>query len=219
MLVVDTALFERELFSSGDRGSMTDAKTGQPRSQGTTLSLGNCLRSLGVNVQATLHNSGNDAFLTLLALQLLLDPSSTKVPPAVVGRQGAVRIPAPLPLLDIPVPAPHARAPGPTSGTPPLRYSGIFTNSPNPSSPGALFSGSTRYSGYLSVSPGASPSFGQGDGYFGRQSPRPAASTSHRNSRRMSSILPDEMGNLGERKESGLKERLSQSMRDLNIGH
>jgi len=44
------------------------------------ISLSAVLRSLGVDVQCSFHNSGNDAFLSLLALQLLLDKDNTKVP-------------------------------------------------------------------------------------------------------------------------------------------
>ena len=58
---------------------------GKPRAQGSSLSLSNLLQSLGIEVQCTLHNAGNDAFMALLALQTLLDPANTK-PPAMRGR-------------------------------------------------------------------------------------------------------------------------------------
>lgn len=54
--------------------------TGKPRSQESTLSLVNLLQSLGVDIQCALNNSGNDAFLSLLGLQLLIDPEHTKIP-------------------------------------------------------------------------------------------------------------------------------------------
>ena len=54
--------------------------SGQPRTQGSTLSLTNLLLSLGVDIQCQLHNAGNDAFMTLLALQLLLEPHNTQLP-------------------------------------------------------------------------------------------------------------------------------------------
>lgn len=54
--------------------------SGRPREQHSTLSLTNLLKSLGVDIQCAMHNSGNDAVMLLLALQLLLDPSNTRVP-------------------------------------------------------------------------------------------------------------------------------------------
>ncbi|KDQ62899.1 hypothetical protein JAAARDRAFT_28870 [Jaapia argillacea MUCL 33604] len=85
VLIIDTASYERELFNKGHRGVMEDAKTGKPRLPGSTLSLGSLIGSLGLEVSCTLHNSGNDAFLCLLALQMLLDPENTKIPPTMVG--------------------------------------------------------------------------------------------------------------------------------------
>lgn len=77
--------------------------SGQPRSQSSTLSLTNLLLSLGVDIQCQMHNAGNDAFMTLLALQLLLDPHNTKIP---VTRA----IPMPPPML---IPRAASRSPGP----------------------------------------------------------------------------------------------------------
>lgn len=79
VLIIDTANYERHLFNLGLRGNMQEP-SGKPRAKGSTLSLANLVQSLGVDVQVPLHNAGNDAFLTLLALQLLLDPEQTKVP-------------------------------------------------------------------------------------------------------------------------------------------
>lgn len=79
VLVIDTASYERQLFNAGLRGSMQDP-SGKPRGKGSALSLANLLQSLGIDIQVPLHNAGNDAFLTLLALQSLLDPEATKVP-------------------------------------------------------------------------------------------------------------------------------------------
>lgn len=80
MLIIDTASYERSLFSMGGRGAMEDPRTGQSRVSGSTLSLGNLLSSLKVDVQCAMHNSGNDAFMCLFALQKLLDPANTPVP-------------------------------------------------------------------------------------------------------------------------------------------
>ena len=92
MLVIDTATFERALFNSGFRGPMLDSKTGQPRAQGSTLSLDNLLRSLNTDIPCARHNAGNDAFLSLVALQLLLEPENTKLPTVKqrIGRPGTL---------------------------------------------------------------------------------------------------------------------------------
>jgi hypothetical protein len=59
---------------------MQDPRTGQTRTEGSTLSLSNLLASTNVDVQCAMHNSGNDAFMCLFALQKLLDPEGTAVP-------------------------------------------------------------------------------------------------------------------------------------------
>lgn len=78
-MVIDTAVFERQLFAGGHRGAMLDAHN-KARHPGTTLSLQNMLRSLNADIGCTWHCSGNDAFGTLLALQLLLQPENTQIP-------------------------------------------------------------------------------------------------------------------------------------------
>ena len=83
----------------GGRGTMEDPRTGQSRASGSTLSLGNLLSSLKVDVECAMHNSGNDAFMCLFALQKLLDPANT------------------------PVPNVRERKTRPTSNTPPTMYS------------------------------------------------------------------------------------------------
>lgn len=80
ILLIDTAVFERSLFSAGLRHLMPDPKTNKPRAPGSTLSLENLLRSLPAEIPCQLHNSGNDALMCLFALQKLLDPENTKVP-------------------------------------------------------------------------------------------------------------------------------------------
>jgi hypothetical protein len=92
VLVIDTSAFERSLFSAGHRGTMVDAKTNKPRTPGSTLALETLLRSLAIStIPCQLHNSGNDAFMCLFALQKLLDPDNTQLPtPKVrIGRPGA----------------------------------------------------------------------------------------------------------------------------------
>ncbi|KZT73254.1 hypothetical protein DAEQUDRAFT_703597 [Daedalea quercina L-15889] len=79
VLLIDTAVFERQLFASGQRTAMTDP-SGKPRAGSSTLSLLNLINSLGVNVPCTMHNAGNDAMMCLLALQLLLEPEGVKMP-------------------------------------------------------------------------------------------------------------------------------------------
>ncbi|PSS36788.1 hypothetical protein PHLCEN_2v1332 [Hermanssonia centrifuga] len=111
VLVIDTATYERQLFSAGLRGEMQDP-SGNPRAQDSTLSLTNFLQSLGVDVQVTMHNAGNDAFMCMLALQMLLDPETTKVP-SMRGRnvqqaviRNASRSPGGMPAMGLTPPVP-----------------------------------------------------------------------------------------------------------------
>jgi len=79
-ICIDTAVFERQMFTTGLRGAMVDPN-GKIRPQGTMLSLEKVIQSFGLPVPCTLHNAGNDAFICLWALQLLLDgPSKVKAP-------------------------------------------------------------------------------------------------------------------------------------------
>ncbi|KAI0778832.1 hypothetical protein BD413DRAFT_512153 [Trametes elegans] len=78
VLILDTMAFERQLYNTGQRGAMQEP-SGKAREAGSSLSLPALLQSLGVDAQRVLHNAGNAAYTTLLALQLLLDPD-TKVP-------------------------------------------------------------------------------------------------------------------------------------------
>lgn len=77
---------------------MQDPRTGQLRAPGSTLSLGNLISSLNVDAKCAMHNSGNDAFMCLFALQKLVDPENTLSLPTTRGRSqnagvamGAVR--------------------------------------------------------------------------------------------------------------------------------
>ena len=119
VLVVDTASYERALYSGGYRGIMLDPKTNKSRTHGSTLSLENMLRSFTTSPltppapstpaapdsapasgsppapqtpivlpNITMHNAGNDAFMALFALQMLLDPTHTQVPTVKKGRIG-----------------------------------------------------------------------------------------------------------------------------------
>jgi hypothetical protein len=67
---------------------MTDPKTNKPRTAGTTLSLENLIRSFQIEIPCQLHNSGNDAFLCLFALQKLLYPQTQTPTPKRNGRLG-----------------------------------------------------------------------------------------------------------------------------------
>jgi hypothetical protein len=79
-ICIDTAVLERQLFVTGLRGPMSD-QSGKPRPKGTTLSLEKVVQSFGYSVPCTLHNAGNDAFVCLWALQMLLDgPDKLKAP-------------------------------------------------------------------------------------------------------------------------------------------
>ncbi|CAK5278022.1 unnamed protein product [Mycena citricolor] len=155
MLIIDTANFERSLFSAGHRPPMIDPHTSapgnpKPRGQGSVLSLDNLLRSLpapgttdsGVlqtNVVVpgqfpqlgamipgvVLHNSGNDAFMCLYALQLLLQPQDTSAPipkqpatrPNPYGMQPSMPIPMPM-SMSMTLPMTHMAMMGSGLGVP-----------------------------------------------------------------------------------------------------
>lgn len=68
------------MFATGLRGPMVDT-SGKPRPKGTTLSLEKVVQSFGFTTPCTLHNAGNDAFMTLWALQMLLDGPDKVKPP------------------------------------------------------------------------------------------------------------------------------------------
>jgi hypothetical protein len=54
-----------------------DSMLSAPRQMGSMLSLSNLVASLDVDISRfVFHNSGNDAYATLLALQLLLEPNT-----------------------------------------------------------------------------------------------------------------------------------------------
>lgn len=82
VFVLDTTSFERQLFYAGRRPPILDPTTNLARQSGPTLSLENLLLSCGIDTgKIVFHNSGNDAFSALLALQTLLEPEtiSTKL--------------------------------------------------------------------------------------------------------------------------------------------
>jgi hypothetical protein len=179
MLVIDIAAYERQLFVAGQRGAMTDVKTGKPRANTSTLSLDNVLRSLGIDVQVVLHNSGNDAFLAMLAFQMLLAPESTIVP-STVGRGGMRRI-STMPML--PMASPGFTGPL----TPPMMQGPFLSPTPPLGSPG---SGRPLSDGYFNQQ--RRPS----GGHQSLQRPTSGFSTAGRSSHRLSSYTPDEMGAL-----------------------
>lgn len=53
---------------------MQDRKTGRARLPESLLSLGALLHSFGIEPPCVLHNAGNDAFMTLVAFQRMVDP-------------------------------------------------------------------------------------------------------------------------------------------------
>lgn len=73
MLIIDIAYFERALFTSGERGPMVDCKSGRVRLVEALLSLSGLLHSFGIEPPCALHNAGNDAFMTLVAFQRMVD--------------------------------------------------------------------------------------------------------------------------------------------------
>ncbi|KAG9309062.1 hypothetical protein JVU11DRAFT_10944 [Chiua virens] len=74
VLVVDIAYLERALFTAGQRGAMVDRKTGRARLPTALLSLRSLLHSFNIDPPCVLHNAGNDAFMTLVLFQRMVDP-------------------------------------------------------------------------------------------------------------------------------------------------
>ncbi|KAI9454905.1 hypothetical protein BJY52DRAFT_1282651 [Lactarius psammicola] len=124
LLIVDVTVYESCLFKAGLRGAMLDAKTGSPRQPSSLLSLRSILHSLHVPLDFALHNSGNDAFASLLAFQMLVDPKNTQAPPPRAQRPAALTrsttqgsIPLLSPMLTPPamavaaIPRPHSASP------------------------------------------------------------------------------------------------------------
>lgn len=56
---------------------MHDRKTGRARLPESLLSLSGVLHSLAIDLPCVLHNAGNDAFMTLVAFQWMMDPKGT----------------------------------------------------------------------------------------------------------------------------------------------
>ena len=119
VLVIDIPTFERALHATGERGVIPDSKTERPRTSSSTLNLEGLLRSLqhpqfyhtSVSKNSSssgnsppsstgprssppfvipqLTNSGNEAFMTLFALQMLLDPVGVRSPAIEKGTSGS----------------------------------------------------------------------------------------------------------------------------------
>lgn len=185
VLVVDVTTFESGLFKAGRRGAMLDAKTGQHRQIGSTLTLASLLHSLNFPIDYTLHNAGNDAFACLLAFQTLLDPSTPHPPPRIHNAIASRRSTSFSTL-----PGPHAMMP-PMLLTPPPP---MPITRPHSLSPGALMGGPTDYFGGSRESQPASWSKRRSanlmsNNTLGVASPEQGA-------RRRSMLAPDEYGML-----------------------
>ncbi|KAF8195128.1 hypothetical protein BJ912DRAFT_165492 [Pholiota molesta] len=146
MLVIDTMIYERALYSNGLRGVMQDPKSDKPRVSGSSLSFENLLYSLTLPVplntsgtekpqaasplilpQCTLHNSGNDAFLCLFALQKLLAPTGTATPTVrklkangTMLSPGKLSMAPSMPVLAFPGGSPMLYSVGTMPSTPPI---------------------------------------------------------------------------------------------------
>ncbi|KAF5384785.1 hypothetical protein D9615_000887 [Tricholomella constricta] len=195
MLVIDTAIYERVLHSSGLRGIMIDPRTNSTRIPGSSLSLENMLRSFTINPisadtspaltvplvipNVKMHNAGNDAFMCLFALQMLLDPAGTKVPSikkSWIGRPGSGGGGG-TPPMTVPIMLPRPRSIVLTS--PMMEYTmtppGFPMMPPSPNTPTSPYDlsaefGQMRTRERLSGSPGAPPnSSGRGRSSLGRE--------------------------------------------------
>ncbi|TFK42209.1 hypothetical protein BDQ12DRAFT_677803 [Crucibulum laeve] len=155
MLIIDTSIYERALYSGGHRGIFPDSKTDRPRQHGTMLSLENLLSSFSAlttpdrlrNVvlpRYAMHNAGNDAFMCLFALQMLLEPD-TQVPNVKKGRIGRPGVPGmpPVPMI--------------LNGGMPMMSMPMKPSPPgmlaSPSSPAVLYSNYANGNGGLSPRP------------------------------------------------------------------
>jgi len=152
VLIIDTMVYERALYSAGLRGVMMDPKTEKPRINGSSLSFEHFLFSLtvpfvpnspntekqtllpppqpitpGLLPQCTLHNAGNDAFMCLFAFQKLLEPMGTSVPSIKKGRGPRPGIASSLMINTM-----AAAAAGSMNGAPSpnMHYPGFATFSP-----------------------------------------------------------------------------------------
>jgi DNA polymerase III epsilon subunit-like protein len=77
---VDTT-FECQIFLAGrcpELAQLDPYNLQLPRQPSSTLSLTNLLRTFGIEPERTckMHNAGNDAFMALTALQLLIEPNT-----------------------------------------------------------------------------------------------------------------------------------------------
>ena len=127
MLVIDSMIFERLLYSNGSRGVFLDPKGDKPRSPNSNLSLEHLLYTFTIPLSpnptptgsdpippkqlpivlpnCTLHNAGNDALMCLFAFQKLLDPTTQTVP-TVKKPAKASPMPLHMPLATMQKPVP-----------------------------------------------------------------------------------------------------------------
>lgn len=172
--------------------------SGNPRQQGSTLSLTNFIASLGVEPRCVVNNAGNDAMITLLGLQMLVEPGETKIPTPRsahgmnmginMSRSGS-RSPGALPSL--------AYMPSPVLASPMSMY-GMLGASPG-------------IPGSVNLSPFPASSGRTPEGYFERDTPPSSsrrssaqgtandrgAGTGSLNSRRMSTLPPETSSGFG----------------------
>ncbi|KAK0239354.1 hypothetical protein EDD85DRAFT_789549 [Armillaria nabsnona] len=74
MHIIDTASFERTLFASGKRGVMGG------RQPGSSMTLDGLIMTLAPGLASIPRNTGNESFLGLFALQMLLEPEGVRMP-------------------------------------------------------------------------------------------------------------------------------------------
>ena len=74
--MIDTAIVERELLKIGICGN-------QPRTREIScpnfIKLAEIMMSRNIDIQCTLHNAGNDSYIALFALQVLLEPEISNI--------------------------------------------------------------------------------------------------------------------------------------------
>lgn len=166
---------------------MLDAKTGQHRQPGSSLTLASLLYSLNFPVDYTLHNAGNDAFACLLVLQTLLDPLTPHPPPRAHNPVTNLRS-----VSFSNLPGPYSAMMPPPIMTPPT----MPLTRPHSISPGAFMGSSNDYFGAREGNPAPPSSWTKRRSANITSSNTLGVPSTEQGARRRSMLAPDEYGRL-----------------------
>jgi hypothetical protein len=172
VLMVDTSVLERRMFDAGERGTMRDPRTDQPRAPGITLSLTSLVHTLGATPDVIMmHNAGNDARMALWAFQKLMDPSTPMAnpskrimaapPPMAIGASllGLPTVMTGLAMVD----TPGGWSSGSNSPSPGIRSKSSYFPAQSPGGGGDLASPMRRAQSHFHTMPNSGGA-GAGDG-------------------------------------------------------